>query len=91
MTAALSEACADAVHVVCANGTILRAGRATLFIISELGWRRSGRLLSLPPFIWCVELGYRCLAANRGFFSRFMFRKRLEEADERLSKNRPGE
>ena len=74
MTPALFEACAKAVHVVRADGTILRGGRASLFLASELGWRRSSRILSLPPFIWCVELGYAFVAANRAFFSRHFFR-----------------
>lgn len=76
MTPVLSAACAEAVHVVCADGTLLRAGRATLFITRELGWRHSSQLLSLPPFIWGVELVYRTVSTNRGFFSRFLFRKR---------------
>ncbi len=75
MTPALFEACANAVHVVCTDGTILRAGRASLFIARELGWRRSSRILSLPPFIWLVELGYSCVAANRALFSRYFFRR----------------
>ena len=76
MTPELRTACASAVHVVCADGTILRAGRCSLFIIGELGWRRTSRILSLVPFIWFVELGYAIVAANRAFFTRFMFRKR---------------
>jgi predicted DCC family thiol-disulfide oxidoreductase YuxK len=75
MTPALSEACVDAVHVIRADGTILRAGRASLFIASELGWRRSSWILGLPPFIWFVELAYAFVARNRAFVSRYAFRK----------------
>jgi hypothetical protein len=76
MTPALFAACDKAVHVVCADGSVLRAGRASLFVIGGLGWRRTSRVLSLAPFIWFVELGYAIVAANRAFFTRFMFKKR---------------
>ncbi len=74
MTPALYAACEHAVHVVKADGTILRGGRATLFILEHLGWGRIARVLALPPFIWLVELGYRIVAKNRPFFARFLFR-----------------
>ena len=54
---------------------ILRGGEATLYILQRLGWGSTARLLSVPPFIWSVELGYRVVARNRRFFSRFMFRR----------------
>ncbi len=75
MTPELYEACQRAVHVIKADGEILRAGRATLFILERLGWGYGlPRLLRLPPFIQFVELGYRVIARNRTFFSRFLFR-----------------
>jgi predicted DCC family thiol-disulfide oxidoreductase YuxK len=73
MTPALSAACTRAIHVVKRDGTILRAGRATLFILEKLGWGWAARLLALPPFLWIVELGYRIFARNRPFFARFLF------------------
>lgn len=74
MTPRLREACARAMHVLTAGGETLRAGRASLFILGELGWRRSARLLALPPFVWLVELGYWTVARHRRFFGRFLFR-----------------
>jgi predicted DCC family thiol-disulfide oxidoreductase YuxK len=74
MTPALHEACARAVHVVKSDGTLLRAGRATLFILEQIGWGWFARVLSWPPFIWIVELVYSLVANNRRFFSRFLFR-----------------
>ncbi len=75
MTPALYAACARAVHVVTADGTtVLRAGRAALFILEQIGWGWKARLLMRPPFIWAVELGYRIVAANRPFFARFFMR-----------------
>ncbi len=69
MTPELAEACGLAIHNVCCDGTLLRAGRAALFLAAEIGWRRSGRFLANPPMIWFVELGYklvtRRLAAKR--------------------------
>jgi predicted DCC family thiol-disulfide oxidoreductase YuxK len=76
MTPALYAACARALHVVKADGTVLRAGRAFLFILDELGWRWRARLLALPPFVWFVELGYALVANYRAFFSRLMFRRK---------------
>jgi hypothetical protein len=61
-------------HVVTTEGEVLRAGRAGLFVLSKLGWRRTAWLLGWPPLVWFVELGYWILARNRGFFARFLFR-----------------
>lgn len=58
-------ACRHALHVITADGRILRAGRAVLFIGEQLGYRRLARLLSYPPFIWLVEVGYRLIARLR--------------------------
>jgi len=75
MTPALYAACPHAVHVVKAEGAVLKSGRACLFILEELGWGWKAHILTLPPFIWIVELGYHIVARNRPFFSRFLFRK----------------
>ncbi len=75
MTPELFAACKKAVHVVTMEGEILRAGRASLFLLEQIGWRIPARILALPPFIWAVELGYRIVAANRPFFARFLFKK----------------
>jgi hypothetical protein len=78
MTPALREACARAVHVICQDGRVLRAGRASLFIAGQVGFRRSARLLVLPPLIWFVEFGYLIVSRNRNFFGRFLFRGETE-------------
>lgn len=70
MTPELREACRRAMHVVTADGRVLRAGRATLFVLGELGWRRMARWLSRRPFVWAVELGYWLVARNRGWLGR---------------------
>lgn len=74
MTPELAVACEKAVHIVTADGRTLRAGRASVFVLGELGWRRAEWLLSKPPFICAVELGYRVVAGNRTLFSRLFFR-----------------
>lgn len=73
MTPALYAACEKAVHVITTEGRILKAGRASLYILERIGWGWFARLLTFPPFIWFVELGYRIVAANRPFFGRFLF------------------
>jgi hypothetical protein len=74
MTPALRDACARAVHVVRADGTVLRAGRASLHVLGAVGWRGFARVFAWPPLVWLVELGYFIVARNRRFFSRFLFR-----------------
>lgn len=73
MTDALRVACARAVHVVTADGEVLRAGRAAMFILRALGHPVLGTLGATPPFIWVVEIGYGIVARNRRFFSKFLF------------------
>lgn len=77
LTPALLEACERAVHVINSDGNVLRAGRATLFILERTGWGYGilPRVLARPPFIWFTELGYAMVARNRSFFSRFLFRE----------------
>jgi predicted DCC family thiol-disulfide oxidoreductase YuxK len=78
MTPELTAACEKAVHVIRADGRILRAGRAMLFILEQIGWGWFARLLALPPFVWFVELGYWIVANNRPFFARFFFTREEE-------------
>lgn len=73
MTPALAQACEIAMHVVLTDGTVLKAGRAWLYILEHIGWPLTARFLRLPPMIWCVELGYRFVARNRVFFSKFLY------------------
>lgn len=79
MTPALYAACEKAVHVIQPDGTTLRAGRASLFVLEQIGWGWWARLLALPPFLWLIELGYRIVASNRPFFARFLFRRQPED------------
>lgn len=75
MTPQLYEACKRAVHVIKVDGEILRAGRATLFVLERIGWGYGlPRLLKFPPLIWFVEVGYTIVKHNRSFFSHFLFR-----------------
>jgi hypothetical protein len=76
MTPALRKDAARAVQVVTRDGTVLRAGRASLFILERIGYPHLARVLRQPPLIWCVEAGYRLVADHRPFFARFLFRGR---------------
>jgi predicted DCC family thiol-disulfide oxidoreductase YuxK len=73
MTPELAAACERAMHVLCADGRLLRAGRASLYILSGLGWPRIAMFFSLPPMIWFVELGYQIVVSNRVLFDRLLF------------------
>ena len=59
MTPELREACRRAVHVVTTDGRVLRAGRASLFVLGQTGYPRLARLLSVPPLVWIVETRLR--------------------------------
>jgi predicted DCC family thiol-disulfide oxidoreductase YuxK len=81
MTPALYAACRRAVHVITANGQIINAGRASMFILEEIGYPRwLVRPFTWPPLVWFTELGYRVVADNRPFFSKFMFTQDLNDA-----------
>ena len=73
MTPELRAACARAVHVITREGRVLSAGRASLFVLGELGYRRTAMVFGSPPLLWIVEAAYRLVARNRGFFGRFLF------------------
>jgi predicted DCC family thiol-disulfide oxidoreductase YuxK len=75
MSPELREACARAFHVLRADGRVLRGGRAALYVLERLGHPLWAGLLSLPPLVWGVELGYWLVARNRQLFSRLIFRR----------------
>ncbi|MCX7925738.1 MAG: DUF393 domain-containing protein [Fimbriimonadales bacterium] len=60
------------VHVITADGRVLRGGRAVLFIGEQLGYGWLARPLSLPPLVWGVEAVYWIIARLRGKLSRWM-------------------
>lgn len=48
-----------------------------LFVLQKVGWHSSiMRLAARRPFVWAIDAGYRFVANNRQFFSRFFFRNR---------------
>ena len=69
----LLAACARAVHVLTPEGQLLRAGRACLYVLGQLGHPLLARLLALPPLVWAVELSYWLVARNRHLVSRLLF------------------
>jgi hypothetical protein len=70
----LRRACADALHVITRRGRVLRAGRAALFVLGELGWRRTALFFGFPPFLLFVEAGYYVVANHRRRFARLLRR-----------------
>ena len=70
----LREACAQALHVVTDRGELLRGADAVLFVYEQLGWRAAG-WARRSPLLPVLELGYRWVAANRRFVSRWLFRR----------------
>ena len=82
MTPALRAACAEALHVITADGDLLRGADAVLFVHEVLGWRVAalGRRWPLLPLL---ELGYRQVARRRRLFSRWFFRRERGLEDQR--------
>jgi predicted DCC family thiol-disulfide oxidoreductase YuxK len=70
MDAELRAACAQALHVVRADGEALRAGAAVLFVLDRLGWCTAARLLGSRPLLPVVEAGYRWVAGHRALLAR---------------------
>src|SRR5262245_65198387 len=69
MTPELRDACKRAAHVITSEGRVLRAGRASMFVLRETGHPLLGRIFAMPPLVWLVELGYIIVARNRSGFS----------------------
>ncbi len=70
----LKEACGDAMHVIKADGTVIKAGRAAMFcgtFTPYSGWARIGLW---PMFLPFVELGYAFVARNRNLVSKLFFK-----------------
>lgn len=75
MTPLLRQQAERAVQVITPEGRQMSGGRAVLFVLEQVGWHPAlVRLASRQPFVSVVELGYRIVARNRTFFSRFLFR-----------------
>jgi predicted DCC family thiol-disulfide oxidoreductase YuxK len=73
MSPSLYAACEQAVHVITADGRVIKAGRAVMFILEEIGYSCwFVRPFTWPPLVWCTELGYRIVANHRSFFSKFL-------------------
>ena len=60
-------------HVIRADGEVIRAGRSVLYIYGVLGWPGM-RVLASRPMVWFVELGYWFVSRNRLLASRVFFR-----------------
>ena len=74
MTPELYAACQQAVHVITATGPVIRAGRAALFVLEEIGYPRwLVRPFSWPPLVWLTAEAYRVVANHRPFFGKFLF------------------
>ena len=73
MTPELRAACARAVHVITADGRLLRGADASLFVLEGLGFRWTARVLRIPPLVWVTDAAYRLVARHRNFFGRFLF------------------
>ncbi|MDP7033833.1 MAG: DUF393 domain-containing protein [Planctomycetota bacterium] len=72
LSPALREACNRSIHVIDSEGNLYSSGRATLFILSTLGWTRLAKILGRRPLYWSVEFGYQTVARHRALVSRLL-------------------
>ena len=63
------------VHLITPNGVVLAGGRASLYVLDLIGWRKLAAVLSIIPLLWIVDAGYWVVARNRRWFSRWLFRR----------------
>lgn len=83
MNPQLYEACKDAAHIITNEGKIINAGRAGMFVFEAIGYPHwLVRPFTWPPLVWFTELGYKIIANNRPFFSRFLFK----DEDDKVAK-----
>ena len=74
MTSELYQACQQAVHVITVDERTIKAGRAAMFVLEEVGYPCwLVRPLTWPPLVWFTEFGYWIVASNRSFFAKFFF------------------
>lgn len=60
--------------MITAEGQVIRAGRAVLFVLESVGVpRRLVQPFGKPPLVWLAEWGYRLVADHRLFFGKFLF------------------
>ena len=81
MNEQLYEACRKSICVITPDGKLLNRGPAVIFIMGELGYNWT-RLGLVPPVIYCVNFGYDRVANNRKMFSKFLFTKERNKAEE---------
>ncbi len=75
MNEPLRRACERALHVATSDGRILKGGNAVLLFLETTAHsrllKRLFRIARSFPLVVFVEIGYKIVANNRSFFSRF--------------------
>ena len=75
MTPQLRRACERALHIACTDGRLLHGGAAVMFFLETTTrhrlLKRLFRIARSFPCIVFIESGYKLVARNRSFFSRF--------------------
>jgi predicted DCC family thiol-disulfide oxidoreductase YuxK len=88
MTPEMLETCETSVQVVTSDGVTIGGGRAVLFVLGQLGWKRFERFFTHRALIGIVEAVYKVVATNRVFFSKLLFVGEHDEKKERPTKGR---
>lgn len=73
MTDAIYETCKSQMVVITSDGRQINGALGILFVLQELGWGGFAKLLTYPPIVWPIKIGYWLVARNRGVISKWFF------------------
>lgn len=81
----VAQACQKAVHVIKADGTIIKGGRAMMFCGTFTRFGGWARIALWPVFLPFIEIGYKFIAANRMLVSKVLFTAERPEQFDRVT------
>lgn len=81
MDARMKAACHEALHVVVAEGQVLRGGEAACFVAERVGFGPMAHLLQMGPLAFVTEVAYRQIALHRILISNLAFTEAPDDED----------
>lgn len=81
----LAESCSHAVHVIKADGEVIRAGRAMMFCGLYTRFSGWARIAMWPIFLPFIEIGYKFIASHRMLVSKVLFKTERPDQFDRVT------
>lgn len=81
----LKESCSHSVHVIKADGEVIRAGRAMMFCGLHTRFSGWARIAMWPIFLPFIEIGYKFIASNRMLVSKVLFKTERPDQFDRVT------